>query len=73
MHHPSQQQLQKQIKHYKIVSQYANTLDTVLKTELAVTDGPDSHHTSTGTLSNSGHSPVLRSAGQHARRCNLFQ
>ena len=51
------------------MSQYANTLDTVLKTELAVTDSPASHHTSRGTLSNFGHSPVLRSAGQHARRC----
>ena len=27
------------------MSQYANTLDTVLKTKLAVTDGPASHHT----------------------------
>jgi len=51
------------------MSQYANTLDSVLKTELAVTDGPNSHHTSRSTLSNSGHSPVLRSTGQHARRC----
>jgi len=51
------------------MSQYANTLDTVLKTELAVIDSPASHHTSRNTLSISGHSPVLRSTGQNARRC----
>jgi len=54
------------------VTQYANTLDTVLKTELAVTEGRSSHHTSRCMLSNSGHSPVLRSAGQHARRCSRW-
>ena len=50
--HLSPQQLQKQIKHYKIqcLNMLANTLDTVLKTELAVTDGPASHHTSSSYL-----------------------
>jgi len=33
------------------MSQYANTLDTVLKTELALTDGPAYHHISSSYLS----------------------
>jgi len=32
------------------MSQYANTLDTVLKIELALSDGPASHHTSSSYL-----------------------
>ena len=32
------------------MSQYANTLDTVLKIELALSDGPASHHTSCSYL-----------------------
>jgi len=32
------------------VSQYANTFDTVLKIELALSDGPASHHTSSSYL-----------------------
>jgi len=32
------------------MSQYAHTLDTVLKTELAVSDSPASHHTSSSYL-----------------------
>jgi hypothetical protein len=32
------------------MSQYANKFDTVLKTELALSDGPSSHNTSSSYL-----------------------